>query len=157
MAMGEQTRASDQMLQNSESALELCKLVYHSVDEQRETGRYISQAISQITEMIHLIKENTAEHGRSSESVNDAVMRLLENAQKSGEQIPQVNAMLTELRDSAGAIVAELSRFELVPGDFGTDATPDRLELGGRPVPPLGPLDCLEGNDQSGAIRQLVS
>jgi methyl-accepting chemotaxis protein len=123
-AMGEQTRASDQMMQSSESALELCKLVYRSVDEQRDTGRYITQAISQITEMIHLIKENTAEHGRASESVNEAVMRLLENAQKSGEQIPQVNAMLTELRDSAETIVGELSRFEIAPGDFGSDEKP---------------------------------
>jgi methyl-accepting chemotaxis protein len=118
-AMGEQSRAGEQLMQSSEQALELCKHVYRSIDEQRDTGRYITQAISQITEMIHLIKENTAEHGQASEAVSEAVMRLLENAQKSGDQIPQVNAMLSELRDSAETIVRELTRFELAPEGFG--------------------------------------
>ena len=71
--------------------------------------------------MIQLIKENTAEHASASVSVGEAVMRLLENAQKSGEQIPQANAMLTELRDMAETIVAELARFEIAPGGFGAD------------------------------------
>ncbi len=46
-------------------------------------------------------------------------MRLLENARRSGEQIPKVNSMMSELRDSAEAIVAELARFEVAPTAFG--------------------------------------
>jgi methyl-accepting chemotaxis protein len=121
-AMAEQTRAGDQMMKSSEAALELCKLVYRSVDEQRDTGRYITQAISQITDMIQLIKESTADHERASVAVSEAVMRLLQNAQKTGAQIPQVNALLSELRDSAETIVGELARFEIAPRGFGTDA-----------------------------------
>jgi methyl-accepting chemotaxis protein len=127
LAMTEQSRAGDQMMQSTEEALDLCKHVYRSIDEQRDTGRYITQAIAQITEMIHGIRDNTAEHGEASQAVSDAVMRLLENAQKSGEQIPEVNAMLTELRASAETIVSELARFEVAPGDFGRsdgEATP---------------------------------
>lgn len=120
-AMSEQSRASEQMMKNSEAALELCKQVYRSIDEQRDTGRYITQAIAQITEMIQGIKENTGEHAQASDAVSDAVMRLLENARKSGEQIPQVNAMLTELRDSAATIVSELARFEVAPSGFAMD------------------------------------
>ena len=124
-AMAEQSRAGEQMMQNSESALELCKQVYRSIDEQRDTGRYITKAIAQITEMIQGIKENTGEHAEASESVSRAVMRLLENAQTSSEQVPQVNAMLTELRDSAATIVTELARFEVAPGDFVPETRPD--------------------------------
>jgi methyl-accepting chemotaxis protein len=127
VAMAEQSRAGEQMLHSSEEALELCKLVYRSIDEQRDTGRYITQAISQITDMIQLIKQNTAEHGQASEAVGEAVMRLLENAQKSGQQIPEVNAMLTELRDGAGKIVEELARFEVGPGHFARDTPPADL------------------------------
>jgi methyl-accepting chemotaxis protein len=113
VAMTEQTRAGEQMLQSSEAALELCRLVYRSIDEQRNTGRYITEATSKITEMIYGIKENTAEHTLASEAVGEAVLRLLENAQKSGQQIPQVNKMLAELRDSAQTIVIDLARFEI--------------------------------------------
>jgi len=119
VAMGEQSRASDQVMKSSEAALELCRHVYRSIDEQRETGRYITEAISQITEMIRLIKDNTAEHGQTSEAVSAAVMRLLDNARKSGEQLPAVNLLITDLGESAEAIVAELSRFEIVPSSFG--------------------------------------
>jgi methyl-accepting chemotaxis protein len=119
-AMTEQTKASEQMLKSSESALDLCRHVYRSIDEQRESGRYITQAISQMTDMIQLIKENTADHGRTSEAVSEAVISLLDNARKSGDQIPEVNAMLTELRDGAETIVTELTRFEIAPSAFGS-------------------------------------
>jgi methyl-accepting chemotaxis protein len=120
-AMSEQTRAGDQMMQSSEAALELCKLVYRSIEEQRDTGRYITESTTRITEMIHGIKQNTAEHSLASEAVREAVMRLLDNAQKSCEQIPQVNAMLGELRTSAQTIVADLTRFESAPSGFARD------------------------------------
>jgi methyl-accepting chemotaxis protein len=111
-AMAEQSMASDEMLRNSEAALELCRHVHRSTEEQRETGRYITGSISSITEMIRAIQEGTASHARASQSVSDAVMRLLDNARKSGEHIPEVTAMMSGLSESAEAILAELGPFE---------------------------------------------
>ncbi len=118
IAMTEQTKASEQMLQSSEAALELCSHVCRSMEEQRETGRYIAQSISQITDMIQLVRENTAQHGETSAAVNESVLRLLENARKTGEQIPKVNSMLSDLRANTEEIVSELSRFEVTPKAF---------------------------------------
>jgi len=115
-AMSEQSRASDQMLKSSELALDVCRHVHRSIEEQRETGRYITESVSSITEMIRLIQENTAVHATASDSVSDAVTRLLENARKSGQQIPEVNEMLQLLRTHSEQIVAELGRFELTGG-----------------------------------------
>jgi hypothetical protein len=50
-------------------------------------------------------------------------MRLLENAQRSGQQIPEINAMLRELSEGAEVIIGELSRFE------GTVANFDDVEI----------------------------
>ena len=90
----------------------MCRHVHRSTDEQRETGRYITESISTITEMIQRIQDSTASHANASESVSQAVSRLLANAQKSAEQIPQVNGMVHELRAHAEEIIGELSRFE---------------------------------------------
>jgi len=111
-AMGEQAAVSEQMLRSSESALELCRHVHRSTEEQRETGRYITDAISNITEMIRVIREHTASHSQASDAVRDSVMRLLENAQRSAERVPEISAMLAELRDGAAEIIGELSRFD---------------------------------------------
>jgi methyl-accepting chemotaxis protein len=117
-ALNEQSRASEQMLQNTEAALTACLHVHRSTDEQRETGRYITESISSITDMIRAIQESTANHRKASESVSASVMQLLENARKSGDRIPEVNAMLVELHDSAESIARELTRFEMAPTDF---------------------------------------
>lgn len=111
-AMAEQTTVSEQMLKNAEAALEVCRHVHRSTDEQRETGRYITSAISEITEMIRQIKESATSHAGASESVSDAVMRLLENAQQTGQQVPAIRGMLERLSGSAELIIGELSRFE---------------------------------------------
>jgi methyl-accepting chemotaxis protein len=111
-AMTEQNKVSEQMLVNAERALEVCRHVHRSTEEQRETRRYITESISSIAEMIRQIRECTANHAKASESVSEAVTRLLENAHKAGEYVPEVNRMLTQLRDSAREIVGELSRFE---------------------------------------------
>jgi len=111
-AMGEQSKVSEQMLQSSEAALELCRHVHRSTDEQRETGRYITDAISNITEMIRVIREHTGNHSTASDSVQASVMRLLENAQKSAEVVPEIGELLAELRDGAGEIITDLSRFD---------------------------------------------
>jgi len=111
-AMTEQNKVSEQMLKNAERALELCRHVHRSTEEQRETRRYITDSISSITEMIRQIRECTANHGKASESVSAAVTRLLENAHKAGQHVPEVNGILAQLRDTAREIVTELARFE---------------------------------------------
>lgn len=111
-AMAEQTKVSEQMLKNAESSLEVCRHVHRSTDEQRETGRYITGTMSSITDMIRQIKDNAARHAQASESVSEAVMRLLENAQDSGKQVPEIRAMLTRLSSGAEVILSELTRFE---------------------------------------------
>ena len=111
-AMGEQAKVSEQMLQSSEAALEVCKQVHRSTNEQRDTGRYITDAISNITEMIRVIREHTANHSEASDAVRDSVMRLLENAQRSAERVPEIGGMLGELRDGAAEIIGQLSRFD---------------------------------------------
>jgi len=113
-AMAEQSSASDEMLRNAEAALELCRHVHRSTDEQREPGRYITGSISSITEMIRAIQEGTASHARASQAVSDAVMRLLDNARKSGAHIPEVKDMMSGLSASAEAIMRELEPFEVV-------------------------------------------
>jgi methyl-accepting chemotaxis protein len=111
-AMAEQASVSERMLETSQSALSMCQHVHRSTNEQRETGRYISSSVSSITEMIQGIHVSIAEHRTASESVSEAVFRLLDNSRTSAEHIPELNTMLSELRDSAEEIVGELQRFE---------------------------------------------
>jgi len=117
-AVSEQSRTSEDMLKNTEAALDLCRHVYRSTDEQRETGHYITQAISSITEMIRAIQENTAAHRTASEAVSETVMHLLDNARKSGDQIPELDRMLIELSEATEGIVGELARFDMAPTEF---------------------------------------
>ena len=134
MAMGEQAKVSDQMLQSSEAALELCRHVHNSTEEQRDTGRYITDAISNITEMIRVIREHTANHANASDAVRDSVMRLLENAQRSAERVPEISGMLGELRDGATAIIGELSRFDAAAADIATASESDDHAVLSEPV-----------------------
>jgi methyl-accepting chemotaxis protein len=119
IAISEQSRASEQMLKSSEDALQMCRHVHRSTEEQRETGRFITERIGSITDMIRQIQESTAAHARSSESVAVTVQRLLENAQKSSHQIPEVNAMVRDLQSNAEQIISELARFEKGRTGFG--------------------------------------
>jgi len=111
-AMAEQSKVSEQMLERAEAALDACGHVHRSTDQQRETGRYISQSISSITEMIRLIRENAANHAQASESVSGAVTRMLNHAQKSGEQVPAIKAMLGQLREGDREIGEQVARFQ---------------------------------------------
>jgi len=124
-AMGEQAAVSEQMLKSSEAALELCRHVHRSTEEQRETGRYITGSMSAITEMIRQIKDNATRHAHASDSVSEAVMRMLENAQESGKQVPAIRAMLGRLSSGAEVILSELSRFEGAAGEPGAADSTD--------------------------------
>jgi len=109
-AMSEQSRAGDTMLKNAEAALELCRQVHRSTEEQRESGRFITASISSVTEMIRSIQGNTESHSAASEAVADAVTRILDVAQKSGEQIPNVLLAISELREQADSLDAVSAR-----------------------------------------------
>jgi hypothetical protein len=67
------------MLKNAESALEMCRQVHRSTEEQKESGRFITASISSVTEMIRSIQRNTESHGSASEAVAEAVTRILES------------------------------------------------------------------------------
>ena len=89
------------MLENSESALNSCLLVHRSTDEQRETSRHITSAISAISEMIREIGDQTKVHAEASEAVSTAVMSLLDNAQASGAGIGPLKSLMMELDEQA--------------------------------------------------------
>jgi len=103
-AMGEQRRASEEMLANAESALESGQHVHRSTEEQRTTSRYITQAISQIRDMIRAIGEQTTVHARASEDVSAAVISLLENAKRSGQSLEPIRVLLESLHSDALAL-----------------------------------------------------
>jgi methyl-accepting chemotaxis protein len=103
-AIAEQKRASEAMLQNAERALSSCLLVHRSTDEQRQTSQHITAAINAIGDMIREIGAQTTLHGRASEAVSEAVMRLLENARAAGKGMAPFRTMVRELE----AHVAEL-------------------------------------------------
>jgi methyl-accepting chemotaxis protein len=97
-AMNGQSAASENLLHNAESSLDLCGQVQRSIEEQRETTRYITASISAITEMIKSIRANTESHGAASESVQEAVNRILEVARKSGTSAQELARQLDSLR-----------------------------------------------------------
>jgi methyl-accepting chemotaxis protein len=97
-AMGGQSAASQNLLLNSESSLDLCGQVQRSIEEQRETTRYITASISAITEMIKSIRSNTESHGAVSEAVQEAVTRILDVARKSGSASQALARQLDALR-----------------------------------------------------------
>ena len=97
-AMSGQSAASENLLLNSESSLDLCGQVQRSIEEQRETTRYITASISAITEMIKSIRHNTETHGAVSEAVQEAVTRILDVARKSGSASQTLARQLDTLR-----------------------------------------------------------
>jgi DNA repair ATPase RecN len=119
--MSEQSRAGEKMLQNAEAALEMCRQVHRSTEEQKESGRFITASISSVTEMIRSIQQNTESHGAASEAVAEAVTRILEIARKSGERIPEVVSSLESLRAEARSLA----------GATGSASPPASLSDGG--------------------------
>src|SRR5262245_36137783 len=97
-AMSGQSSASQNRLRNAEASLDLCGQVQRSIEEQRETTRYITASVSAITEMIKSIRANTESHGAASEAVQEAVNRILEVARKSGSASAALTQKLEALR-----------------------------------------------------------
>jgi len=124
-AMNEQRRASEEMLANAERALETCRHVHRSTDEQRSTSRFITQAISDIRDMIRVIGEQTTVHGRASEDVSAAVMALLENAQQAGATVKPMRSLLAELRSQAATLDETGEPPTSAPTDPASDPAPE--------------------------------
>jgi methyl-accepting chemotaxis protein len=111
-AMSGQSSASQNLLRNAESSLDLCGQVQRSIEEQRETTRYITASISAITEMIKSIRANTESHGAASEAVQEAVNRILEVARKSGSASAALTQQLEALRHETLASESAVPRGE---------------------------------------------
>ena len=124
-AMNEQRRASEEMLSNAERALETCRHVHRSTDEQRSTSRFITQAISDIRDMIRVIGEQTTVHGRASEDVSAAVMALLENAQQAGATAKPMRSLLAELRSQAATMDEAEQPLAPTPRDPSSGSSPE--------------------------------
>lgn len=110
-AMAEQSRASEQMLKTSEAALTVCRQVQRSTEEQRESGAFISESIAAIGGMMRAIQESMSQHQRASETVAEAVNGVIEVARKTGGRVPDLVAIVEELRRDAEALEAEIGRF----------------------------------------------
>jgi len=143
-AMNEQRRASEEMLTNAERALETCRHVHRSTDEQRSTSRFITQAISDIRDMIRVIGEQTTVHGRASEDVSAAVMALLENAQQAGATVKPMRSLITELRSQATAMDETEASLASAPLDPADGASPQASSPDSGPASPPQEPDRLE-------------
>jgi methyl-accepting chemotaxis protein len=70
-ALGEQRRAGENLLRNAEAALELCRQVHRSTEEQRTSGRFVRDNIASITEMIRF--RRTRRPGQPAPGFDDGV------------------------------------------------------------------------------------
>jgi methyl-accepting chemotaxis protein len=123
-AMAEQSRASEALLRTSESALNVCRQVQRSTEEQRESGSFISESISAIGEMMRSIQENMGSHQRASESVAEAVQRVLEVARKTGGRVPEMAEVVEALGRDAEALESEIGRFRVADAGAQAPAAP---------------------------------
>jgi methyl-accepting chemotaxis protein len=124
--MGEQSAASEQMLQTSETALVVCRQVQRSTEEQRESTAFITESITAIGEMMRQIQENMASHEEAGEAVSEVVNRVLEVARKTGSRVPEIVVTVEALRADAETLRGEISRFQ---------------DGGGADQPDTGPVD----------------
>jgi methyl-accepting chemotaxis protein len=93
-AVSQQSAASETLLRNAEGALDRCRQVHRSVEEQRETGRFIVSSTNAIREMIEAIRGSLATHAQASGSVSSAAERILSVAHKSLERIADARSAL---------------------------------------------------------------
>jgi methyl-accepting chemotaxis protein len=108
-ALGEQRRAGENLLRNAEAALELCRQVHRSTEEQRTSGRFVRDNIASITEMIRAFQENTAAHGRASDQVSTTAAHILDVNRKTTECLPALHTLVEELRREATELAATLA------------------------------------------------
>jgi methyl-accepting chemotaxis protein len=110
-AMAEQSQASRQLLENATASVDMCRQMTSATEEQRASGRYITSNIESITEMIRSIQRNTRAHERASAAVGETFAAILDNARQSTARLPELAAVVEELRAHAETINEELARF----------------------------------------------
>lgn len=110
-AMTEQTDASDQTMKISESAIAVCHHVLRSTSEQRRTGQFITESVTQINEKMRAMRESLTSHGNSTTLVSQSVMQILDVARKTSERVPELMSSLDTLHRDARALEAEIERF----------------------------------------------
>jgi DNA repair ATPase RecN len=106
-AVSQQSRASDSLLQNAEQALDTCRRVHRSTEDQIESSRFITTSVTSIRDRIHSIRENTRAHETASHSMAAAVERILGVARKALERIPHVQSVLRQMQREAAPGAAE--------------------------------------------------
>jgi methyl-accepting chemotaxis protein len=110
-AMTEQSQASRQLLENATASVDMCRQMTSAAEEQRVSGRYITSNIESITEMISSIQRNTSAHERASAAVGETFDAILESARQSAARLPELVAVIEELRAHAESMNEELTRF----------------------------------------------
>jgi methyl-accepting chemotaxis protein len=110
-AMTEQSQVSKQLLENATVSVDMCRQMTTATQEQRASGRYITSNIESITEMIRSIQQNTRAHEKASAAVSETFDAILENARQSAASLPELAAVIAELRAHAQSMNEELGRF----------------------------------------------
>jgi methyl-accepting chemotaxis protein len=96
--------ATEQILNNSNQCVEMCRQMSAATEGQRTSSRYITDNIAKITELIASIQSKTASHEQASNGVAESVVSMLETARKSSERIPEVARGVIAMRDRAAEL-----------------------------------------------------
>ena len=109
--MTEQSQVSKQLLENATVAVDMCSQMTSATEEQRASGRYITSNIESITEMINSIQRNTRAHEKASATAGETFDAILDNARQSAARLPELAAVIEELRAHAESMNEELASF----------------------------------------------
>jgi methyl-accepting chemotaxis protein len=110
-AMTGQSEASRQLLENATASVDVCRQMANATEEQRASSRYITANIESITEMIRSIQQNMQAHEKASAAASETFDAILQNARQSTARLPELAAVIEELRAHAESMNEELARF----------------------------------------------
>jgi methyl-accepting chemotaxis protein len=110
-AMAEQSQATERLLDNATASVDMVRQMSSATEEQRASGRYITSNIEAITEMIRSIQQNVRSHEKSSASVAETFMAILDHARQGAARLPELGGAIEELRAHAAAMTDEMARF----------------------------------------------
>ena len=108
-AVDEQSRASEHLLESSQSALGVSRRVRRGAEEQRETGRRVALRVSSINLGMQAILENVGAHSASSRSLSEPVDRIVSAARKCSARISELLGSVEGLRSEADALRVQLA------------------------------------------------
>ena len=108
--MGEQTDASDQLLQNATQLVDMSRQIARATDEQRASSRAIGQQLGSVTEMIAAIQNDASSHERASGALSGTFEGLLDTARRSTLRLPEVASTIAEVCQMADTVSEEVRR-----------------------------------------------